>query len=171
MKKIIVDYLKVFFGYTLLTIFLFQIFPGKIFLYKGFFIYLTAIFIFVGLGLFFKKTNRERFFSALIVAFSLNFAFFILFPVTFERSVTMFLLNKIQNEEKKNSSCLGLTFEEAQKFLFEEYIKQKGAVEKRAEEQGKAGIIQFQNQCLSLTKKGKIFLSFSDLIKKLYHIK
>lgn len=171
MRKIIGNYLKIFLAYTLLTIFFFQIFPGKIFLYKGLMIYLLNIVIFIAIGLFFKKINRERYFSALIVAFSLNLAFFIIFPVTFERSVTIFLLNKIYNSQTEKSANCNLTFKDAQKALSEEYITQGKAVEKRIEEQRKVDIIQSQNECLFLTKKGEIFLSFSKIIKTLYRIR
>ena len=107
--------------------------------------------------------------AAIFVAVSINLSLFVVLPVTFERSVTMYLLNLL-NENEKNS-CRGLTKNELRKHLVNEYVTGKDAIGKRIVEQTAINMIEEENRCYKLTKRGKNFLQTSELIKKIYNIK
>ncbi len=93
---------------------------------------------------------------------SLNLCFFVLFPVTFDRSVTMFLLNTLNQ-----SSYTERGLEE--KFINDYVISQK-AIKRRIEEQSIIGFAKDDNK-LELSSKAKTFLKISDIINKIYSVK
>jgi len=177
MKKLIFQYLVIISLFSLTTLLFFHLMPIKIFFYKGLFIYALTLlvfsFIFILSSRIKKWIKTESFIAALSLAFSLNFAFFIIFPVTFERSVTMYFLNqleKVKKENKSYSTCTnGLSFKQAEQSLIEGYIKGK-AVKKRVEEQKAAKTLDFKNDCIFITSRGERFLKFSEFIKTIYNI-
>lgn len=117
----------------------------------------------------YSKINLERFFSVLFVSICFNLSFFIVFPVTFERSVTMFLLNNIKSENRYE--CKIQSNQDLEKNLIEYYVIKNKAIEKRMEEQKVLDTIITQNNCVDLTKKGNDFLSFSEIVMRIYNIK
>jgi len=139
---------------------------GLILLSAVFFASVVAIFF---INRLFSKSKIESMMAAIFVAVSINLSLFVVLPVTFERSVTMYLLNLL-NENEKNS-CRGLTKNELRKHLVNEYVTGKDAVGKRIVEQTAINMIEEENRCYKLTKRGKNFLQTSELIKKIYNIK
>lgn len=119
---------------------------------------------------FHSNLKKETLFSALIFSLSINLCFFVIFPVTFDRSVTTFLLNTLK-ERKISNTCNGLTENNLESFLVDEYVKKEKAVHRRINEQSIIKFIQDNNGCFSLTNKGKDFLKFSNVIKGLYGLK
>lgn len=87
-----------------------------------------------------------------------------IFPVTFERSVTMFLLKTINSKNGINKNDL-------EKILINDYIKKNKALEKRLIEQKEIDFLRVKKNKVFITDQGKKFLDFSRLIKKIYGLK
>jgi len=166
MKNIIKIYLATFFIYSFLFILCFHLFynqkailfyQGLAFLFFIFFLFLFFIFIFR------KKIGKNffHFFSALVFSFSLLLSFFVVFPVTFERSITMYLLKTISQNQ-------AITKKDLQKKLIEEYILKNKALEKRLVEQKVIDFVRVENHNIYLTEKGKRFLKFANFIDKIF---
>jgi predicted membrane protein len=119
------------------------------------------IFLFV-----FRKKSRQNFFHyflASVFSFSLLLSFFVVFPVTFERSITMYLLKTISQNQ-------GINKKELEKKLIDEYILKNKALEKRLNEQKVINFIEIKNEKVYLTEKGKKFLKIANLIDKIFGI-
>jgi len=107
--------------------------------------------------------------AALIIAFSVHLSLFVIFPVTFERSVTMYLLNVLKSNQQ--NVCQGLTKNQMRDKLITEYVIGKDAVNKRINEQIIIDIINKKDNCYQLTTRGTNFLKLSETLKKIYNIK
>lgn len=177
-NKSLLIYLIIFISFTsfyLLSFHTSLFSSSSVFFYRGIWLLIIISFVFLLLVLFFNKKfklNLETLIAAILISISINLSFFVIFPVTFERSVTMFLLNTLKNNT--NNSCHGLIKSELQKMLINDYIVNKKAVDKRINEQIIIDFIkeknQEKNQCYYLTPKAFNFLTFSELINKIYGI-
>lgn len=107
-------------------------------------------------------------FAAFALAIAINVSFFVLFPVSIERSVSVFLLNALS--QGKQESCGGLSKEDMQNQLINKYVIKNDGIGKRIEEQSEIAMIQQQAGCYQLTKRGDQFIFFSHIIKILYNI-
>lgn len=176
-KKNIVAYLLIFFSFSFLYIFFFHLFPfkkGEVLFYKGVYLLILASII---LSLSLLLLNRrlklrvDVIILALLCAFSLNLTFFVIFPVTFERSVTMFLLHSLA-EGRENGVCVkGKKKDELRKNLIDKYVTRKDAVGKRVVEQLELGTIKRDDKsCIFLSFRGKRLLDFARWIEKIYNI-
>jgi hypothetical protein len=87
----------------------------------------------------------------------------VVFPVTFERSVTMYLLKTISQNQ-------AITKKDLEKKLIDEYILKNKALEKRLNEQKVINFIEVKNSKVYLTEKGKKFLKIANLIDKIFGI-
>lgn len=174
-KRIFKIYFFVFILYSTIVFLFFRLSFFNIFtqvlFYKGLMILLIS-FLFIFIIFFFfsikKKYHFELLFSALIFSFSLHLVFFVVFPVTFERSVTMYILNTLKNNQK--NICGGLTKSQLEEKLINEYILKNDAVGKRINEQKIINFLNNDNKCLKITSKSENFLNFSEIIKKIYNI-
>lgn len=99
--------------------------------------------------------------------FAVHLSIFVVFPVTFERSVTTYLLSVLRNNYN-NPSCHGLTKPKLTEELINDYIIKKDAVAKRVEEQKIINFINTQGSCIQLTQRGLNFLDLSKIFKKIY---
>lgn len=141
--------------------------------YRGIWLLIIISFVFLLLALVFNKKfkfNLETLIAAILISISINLSFFVVFPVTFERSVTMFLLNTLNNNNF-NNFCSGLTKKQLENKLINEYIIKNNAIDKRVNEQKIIDFINEEKSCISLTSKAGKFLKLSELIKKIYGIK
>lgn len=141
----------------------------KVLFYRGLKLLFLIAFLFFLIIFYVKKSSLinlswETLISFLVVSFSLNLVFFVVFPVTFERSVTMFLLNKVNGNQ-------GIGKRNLEKMLIEEYILKNKALEKRINEQTKINFLTIKNNQVFLTEKGLKFLNLSLFLKKIYGIK
>lgn len=163
-----------FFGflvYTLIFISFFHI-PffsfEKVFFYRGImFLFLTSFIFLLLLFLANKLWRKINFFigfSLLVFCFSINLSIFIVFPVTFERSLTMFLLQEIKKNEGINKNLLN-------RKLVDDYFLKNNALEKRILEQKEIGFIVIKDNKIYLSDRAKKFLFFSQFIKLFYGIK
>lgn len=119
----------------------------------------------------------ESFIAALVMSVSVNLVLFVVFPVTFDRSVTMYLLNKLKSQNSKvkteaqrSKVCEGATVDRLEKNIIDEYVKRDGAVNRRINEQSVIQTINENQDCVTLTDRGENFITWSEAIKKLYNI-
>jgi hypothetical protein len=172
--KILLTYVSVFTIFTTLYLLMFntQLFAfQKVLFYRGITLLIVNFFIFLFIAIFVNKkfkSNFETLLAAIIVSASINLSLFVVLPVTFERSVTMYLLRSL-NENRINS-CGGLTKEQLEEKLINQYIIKNKAIDKRINEQELINFIS-NNQCVSITKKAKNFLNLSEIIERIYNIK
>lgn len=174
-KRLIIVYGFIFIVFTSIFLLLFHI-PfiqfQKIFFYKGLlFLALTTIVCSVGFILYASKSkkNIESLLAALMISIAINLSIFIVFPVTFERSVTIFLLTQLN--DAFSNSCKGLTEKQMEQSLINIYIQKNNAVDKRLKEQEVIQTVEKKSQCVRLTKKGVQFLSFSRILSSLYNLR
>ena len=99
----------------------------------------------------------------MIISFSFNLVFFVVFPVTFERSVTMYLLKKIADKK--------ISKKELEKNLINEYIIRNKALDKRISEQKVIDFIKEKDGYLWLTEEAKKFIDWSKIINHWYNLK
>jgi len=115
------------------------------------------------------KQNTESLISAVLVSAAIHLSFFVVFPVTFERSITMYLLETIDGNEN-SELCAGISKLNLENKLIDEYVIKNKAIDKRITEQKVLDFIKEENQCIKTTPRNKSFLKFSEIIKRLYSI-
>ena len=115
----------------------------------------------------FFKLSLETLIAALIISVSLNLSFFIVFPVTFDRSVTTYLLSAIK-EKSGTQTCGGLPEKQLEQLFIDEYVLDQKAVSRRIKEQSIIKTVEKDRDCVKLTQRGDNLLNFLNLIKKLY---
>jgi hypothetical protein len=177
MKKILPVYTYFFLIFSLLFFLLLRlpIFQIGVLFYRGIILLiLTAVVsfsVFSFLNRKFFRLSWETIIACLILSFSLHLSFFVIFPVTFERSVTMYLLEKIASGEELKTKNQCLSKQTLNQFLMEEYILKNKAIDKRIKEQEIAGFLKATNNCVRMPPKGRFFLRVVKIIKKVYAIR
>lgn len=173
--KIIFVYLTIFILFTAIYLFSFHtpIFSfQKVLFYRGVLLLFSTFFLF-GLTIYLVnriyKINIETLIAAIIISFSINLSLFVVLPVTFERSVTMYLLNTLK--ANSSNSCHGLTKIELEKKLIDDYVIRNKAIDKRINEQKIISFLKEQNDCLQLNLNALNFLKYSKIIGKIYGLK
>lgn len=116
-----------------------------------------------------QKTKTKLSWNDLVtvcaLAFAFNITFLIVFPVTIDRSVSMFLLYEIEQHPE------AVTGEELESKLISEYVQKNGAVKRRIEEQVVSGNLEADSRGFKLTKQGSSFLKFSRFVAWLFNLK
>ena len=110
----------------------------------------------------------ESYIAALFISASIHLSIFIVFPVSIDRSVSVSLLNSLQ--ERKINTCGGLTKEQIRESLISTYIIKQDAVQKRIDEQSFIRMIQSHNGCYYTTGRAARFLNFSQIILYVYNV-
>lgn len=171
MMKLFKLYLMIFVTYNLVVTALFQIglMSKTIFFYRGIaLIMLSAVLIaaiFMALHLRLGKWKSESIVAATAISACLQLAFFVTVPVTLDRSISVFLLDRI------NSHDHGLTKEELTDEFISEYVHNRDAIGRRIYEQTASRNIQVSNGIIKISGRGQSFLRVAALIKKIYGIK
>ena len=102
--------------------------------------------------------------SALAVSLSFNICFLVLFPVTVDRSVTVYLLSRLERRQQS-----GMDAGELQQAFVEDYVVNMGAVERRIDEQRRSGnVIVAPDGKVRLTSQGEHFMAFSRVVEGLF---
>ena len=157
------DLIKLFLSLTITFILLLQFDAFRItniYFFDG--IYLLIISSVINYFIFRKKI--KNFFVVLIAVFSMNFGFFVLFPVSYERSVSVSLLNNL-SEENIN---LPITKEQLQNEI-KKITNNEMFLEKRINEQLYTGYLAEVNGEYVLTNRIKNFVSLQNLISILFN--
>lgn len=175
LKKLIFQYVLIFSVFTLLYIISFHspILAGqKVLFYRGLALLTLITLITAGLVILFKKKLKigaETAWATIIVSAAINLALFITFPITYDRSITTYLLDRLNNPPN-NNVCKGYSEPELEQRLLTEYIQYHQALKKRLYEQSVIKFIQQDGRCISITEKAKKFLQVSEIIKKVYGV-
>lgn len=100
----------------------------------------------------------------ILLSFSINIFFFCMVPVTIERSISVFMLNEMNEKDF-------YTKKEIENLFIEKYVYEYGAFDKRFKEQIATGTISKTNSKYYLNKNGKKLLKKFKFIKNIYNIK
>lgn len=115
-----------------------------------------------------SASRLESVFAAIVLAASLNFSFFVVVPVTLDRSVTTFLLASMSARGAEEG---GFSKSELQDILQREYLTRFDAVGRRMDEQILSGNVHSSGDGkYALTEQGREFLAFANMIAKIYGI-
>jgi hypothetical protein len=102
--------------------------------------------------------------AAAALSLSANVCFLVLLPVTVDRSVTVYLLSTIEQEQQTGINASGLE----QRFI-NGYVVGMGAIDRRLDEQRKSGNVTISSDGkVRLTKQGERFMDFSRVIARLF---
>lgn len=94
------------------------------------------------------------------LAFSFNITFLIVFPVTFDRSVTMFLLYAMERYPQAEEISAG----DLERQLTQDYVRGRHAVDRRMQEQILIGNVEQTGTGYRLTAHGRLFLGWSRVV-------
>lgn len=167
-------YLSSFVLATLLFISLFHL-PFFVFInvlfYRGLLLLITSctllciVLIFLKKKIFLKKITGKDIIVILVVTFSFNIVFFTLVPVTAERSMSIFILERMEKYSNQN-----VTTQEMTKVFKTEFVEDRNAVQKRFDEQVISGTIQENQNEYRITKEGHLLVSFFRFISSLFNV-
>lgn len=102
--------------------------------------------------------------AAAALSLSVNVCFLVLFPVTVDRSVTVYLLSRIERQQQA-----GMDAPQLQKAFVDGYVVKMGAIDRRIDEQRKSGNIDVApDGKVRLTPQGQRFMAFSRTIATLF---
>lgn len=172
MKRAVIAYILIFTIFSIIFLTLFRL-PIHLFkdvlFYKGLtYLIITTLFL-TTIVIVLYKINRnikiESLIAAILVSASIHLSVFVVFPVTFERSVTMYLLNTINDQKDEGISNHDLEYK-----LINDYIINNKALNKRIEEQSIIGFIEENDGKITLSNKAIKFIYFSKTIKKVYSL-
>jgi hypothetical protein len=145
---------------------LFQVIPfPEILIYRGFLLAIISACILTVIEslLISKGRGFEIIVSKVIASTSLNIVFLVLFPVTFERSVSVFLLREL---ELADSS--GMEVQTLEEKFIKGYANDLQAVKRRINEQIASGNIMDNLGKIMITEDGKQFLKLARSINPLF---
>ncbi len=140
-------------------------------MYRGIlFLVISSIVVTLGMwGL--KHFGRMQFISVrdIILLFCMfccvNFTLFTLIPVTVERSISVFMLSYMEENDS-----LGWTQEEVEDVFVSKYIKDYGAFEKRFHEQLETGsIVEGEDGKYRITGRGKKIVHLFRIVANIFH--
>lgn len=100
----------------------------------------------------------------LLLCFFINIFVFCMVPVTLERSISVFMLNDMNNKGNE------YTKEEIEQVFIDKYVYEYEAFEKRFEEQLYTGTISYNQGKYTISDKGKKMVDMFYLIKILYNV-
>jgi hypothetical protein len=98
--------------------------------------------------------------AALSLAF--NICFLIVFPVTFDRSITMFLLARIERQDGQLKS------EDLEQIFVAEYLGELRQIDRRVEEQRISGNIVVRDGYIALTPQGERLMTNARVVARLF---
>lgn len=177
--KLILVFIVIFFAETAIWVFLFStpILKGTIFFYRGLILLVLSLAItcltMVSIRGIFGPAKRKAFdgifsleknLSAFVACSSVCVSFFVVVPVTIERSVTTFMLGKMEK--------LGaLSPDQIRNLLSVDYVDGTSAVSRRTSEQIFSGNLRLiEGGRYELTENAKTFLRFSEKVASLFGV-
>lgn len=133
--------------------------------YRGIVLALLVALLSIVILFLFPKTWLRRNAAALIaLAFAFNIVFLVIFPVTIDRSVTVFLLGHMARHDRPLSES------EMEQALTEVYMRRFKAVERRMDEQIISGNVAKTAEQYELTDQGKRFVKLSRMLVKVFNL-
>ncbi|MGL5839987.1 MAG: hypothetical protein ACRCY3_15955 [Sphingorhabdus sp.] len=170
--SILIRLSKIIFFYLLSTILGFAIYifiikspilsEMSILFYRGVFIAILSIIILSSIISIFSRKfvfiDLSIGIGAIALSFSFNICFLVLMPVTIDRSVTMFLLSRMEAAERP------LTEQQLQQIFEDEYLGNMRQINRRIKEQSITGNVRITKDGVVLTEGGKLLLKGSRKI-------
>lgn len=172
-KKTFLHYLGIFVLFTAIYLCLFRtplLISQQVLFYRGLGLLFITVIVTLILLLILRnklKLNSETLIASIVMSLSINLVFFVVFPVTFERSVTMYVLNKL-NTSKQTQNCQGLNKNDLEKDFIKNYVIKNQAMQKRIIEQKIINMINEEDNCISISSRGRSFVDFSRVIERIY---
>jgi hypothetical protein len=115
-----------------------------------------------------KRVGSLAFLSLNVATACLVLVFFVVIPVTFDRSVSTFLLHTIENKQRHGEE---VSVEELSNIFVEEYVVKQSAIERRMFEQHKSGNIEFlEGGVVKITPRGQNFLLLGNVFASVYGV-
>ena len=167
----VVEMILIFLIFTLTFILMFHL-PTRniisIYTYYGLVILLIITVIFsIIIFILYKKGiinfDFKDFIIIILVCFSFNLFVFCMLPVTLERSISVFMLNEMTDEDKYSK-------EEVEKLFIDKYVYEYDAFGKRFDEQLYTGSIEKIGENYQISEKGKFMIECFRIIKKIYNV-
>ena len=161
-SSIIVIFLS-FFLFLIIYFLKRNFFPGPIIYNEGMSIAFISSVIFI-IPILIKKKNNFVF--LFLLSFLINYTFIATFPSLIDRSISVMLLKSLQKEKQ-------LSLDEMKSIYNKNYSNYKNfyQVDKRIDEQIRVKNIYLdKNGNYNLSKKGELFLNFTDLIAVIYNL-
>lgn len=141
----------------------------EVLMYRGIIMIVLSGLITAGLAYGFKRLVKvtwldiKDYITIFIICCCVNLAFFILVPVTVERSVSVFMLSYMDTYDK------GYTQEEIGEIFVDKYVNEYGAFEKRFNEQLETGsIVLNPDGTYSITDTGRFIVKMFRLTSDVY---
>lgn len=127
--------------------------------YRGILLAVIAFIIhFLGLLMFTSSLKEETIIASVFVALSFNVCFLVIFPVTIDRSISVYMLKTIAESE------VSMTAEDIEHRFISEYVESYEAIPRRIQEQSLSKNIHKDGSYYRITQNGETFLKISRLI-------
>lgn len=153
------------------------VFQGAVFFYRGIFLLGCSIIITLVVLITLRKLlnakmkasydlffSLENSLSAIVFCSSFCLSFFVIVPVTIERSVTTFMLGRMERSGP-------MTKDQIRSLLAIDYMDETNAVERRTNEQIISGNLKVNdNGEFELTNNARWFLRFSEFLAALFSV-
>lgn len=174
LSQIIQSFRRILFCFLVFTLILISLFHTPLFsssllFYRGIaLIAVASAFTLLCLFLFDKKTHStsfETWFLCTIASACLHLCFFVVVPVTLDRSQSTFLLQLMERQNRPMNKM------ELEQFFVRHYIYENDAIGRRIDEQIRSGNFVSNQEGYTLTSQGKLFLDFSRTVLLVFGIK
>jgi hypothetical protein len=168
--SILLNYLGILLVHTVIFLGLFQspLFADSLLFYRGICLLAVSFLLCAGLaatvlGRLFRDLRLETAFSAVVLSCSLHLVFFVVVPVTVDRSVSTRML-----EVLASSGGAGLSRSELEERFTEEFLVRDDALGRRLREQVISRNLREQDGRYVVTEQGASFLRFSRFVLRFY---
>jgi hypothetical protein len=150
-------------------LFLTPLFAGQtILFFRGIALAFVAAAIVAGASALLARRWRALDWTTILAATSMSLAFNLCFltviPVTIDRSISVFLLARIEQAGPR-----GLSVEQARKLFIDDYVVGMDQIGRRFDEQTKSGNIQLHDGRAVVSPQGARFLGFARAISRTMH--
>ncbi len=141
-------------------------FPSEIFFYESLsLLFILFIFLFFLLIIKRKSFFKMEYIYILVTSFLLSYAILITLPTLSKRSISLFMLMKIDNVNEK-----GISKNELQDSVVKEFFIKNKEVERRIKEQLNSGNITLKGNKFFILSKGKRINDINNLLIKIYNL-
>ena len=112
---------------------------------------------------FFRDWPEDTWIAAATLAGAINVCFLVIFPVTIDRSISVYLLDQIARQDS------GMTTTEIEQRFIQQYVKDFSAIDRRMDEQVASKNIYLKDGNYFITEQGKSFLAISNVIGDIFN--
>lgn len=167
----LVIFLFLFVGFIILNITIQQCQRADIYVYSTFYQMIIYFLISLICGYYFyfkyKRDKLLNFLHAQIVFIVTAFAFVMTFPVTVDRSFSVYMLSSLYNNKVQGNT---ITKHELSKIV-EDYFFSQSLVDKRVHEQLATGSITIdKNDVITMTNKGELIVNLNKIIGNTFNL-